>query len=184
MSTNGTSYGDYAPIVTGNEISFNTGPGVDIYNVWGGTFESNNVHDNTSWAGFSLLGSNWSVKNNTVIHPSTYSGQPYIASCSTGPMGSHSAAIFLCQGTVAAGVKTAQNTISGNTVSSYYGILLIGNDEANSLAVPNNNTVGGRTPPYPVNNFLSNVLECADDFKRSGPNANSWTGSGCKPKYF
>lgn len=176
MSTNGTSYGVYAPVVTDNEISDNTGPGVDIYNVWNGVLERNNVHDNTSWAGISLLGAYWSVKDNTVLHPSSSGGHPWVNSCSTGPSGSRSSAIFLCQGTIAGGVKTAYNTVTGNTVGSYYGILAIGNDEANAMAVPNNNT-------FSTNTFMATTTrQCADDFKPRGPNINKW--SGCKPTYF
>jgi parallel beta-helix repeat protein len=174
VAVNGTGYGAYAPIITGNEISGNTGPGVDIYNVWDGVFEHNHVHDNTDWAGFSLLGSNWSVRENTISHPETFGGQPYISSCNGGPNGSHSSAIFLCQATIADGVKTAGNTIAGNTISSYYGILLIGNDEANALAVPNGNMISDNT-------FSTNVLRCADDLRR-GTKPNRWRG--CSPVYF
>jgi parallel beta-helix repeat protein len=174
-SANGTSTGVYAPVVTGNEISHNTGPGVDVFNVWGGILDGNDIHDNTSWAGISLLGSNWSVRDNTVRHPTTGGGQPWMDSCRTGPLGARPSAIILCQGTIADGVKTAHNTVSGNRLSSYYGILSIGNDEGNALAVPTDNRFSG-------NVITATTLPCADDFRRHGPQANVWIG--CKPRYF
>ena len=175
MSTNGTDYGNYGPDFRNNEIRNNTGPGVDIFNVWNGKFIGNNVHDNTGWAGFSLLGAYWTVDKNTISHPSNLPGQVLQAFCNGGPKGSHSSAIILCQGTVAGGVKTANNLITNNTLSSYYGILSIGNDEANALAVPTKNSYSG-------NIFPTATLQCADDYRRNGPNASTWLG--CKPVYF
>jgi parallel beta-helix repeat protein len=175
IAVNGPGYGSYAPVIRGNEISGNTGPGVDIYNVWNGTFEDNDVHGNTNWAGVSLLGAHWTIRGNTITHPPDQGGQPYLTRCNEGPRGSHSSALFLCQATIADGVKTAGNLITGNTISSYYGILLIGNDEANALAVPHGNEILDNT-------FTTNVLRCADDFRRNGRDVNRW--SGCKPQYF
>ena len=174
VAANNVAYGEYAPKITDNEIISNTGPGVDIYNVGKGEFRRNVVQDNTGWAGFSLLGSNWTVADNTIVHPAGGGGQPWVPSCSTGPSGAGSAAIFLCRDTSAGGLTTNNNVVTGNRVSSYYGILLIGNDEANQAAVPRNNTLSANT--------TTGTVACADDNKRSGPTANSW--SGCKPVYF
>jgi hypothetical protein len=174
VSANQVAYGDYAPIIRNNEVSANVGPGVDIYNVGRGDFRNNKVHDNSGWAAFSLLGSNWTVTGNDFSHTSAGGGQPWIPSCSTGPSGSHPAAIFLCRDTAAGGLTTSSNTISRNTASSFYGILLIGNDEASSSAVPRNNTASA--------NIVTGTVRCADDNKRGGPTANSW--SGCNPVYF
>jgi parallel beta-helix repeat protein len=172
VAANQVTYADYAPSIHDNEIAGNTGPGVDIYNVGRGVFRSNNVHDNSGWAGFSLLGSNWTVDQNTIRHPTTGGGQPWIPSCSSGPSGPKSAAIFLCRDTSANGLTTASNAITNNTASSYYGILLIGNDPA----VPRNNTLTGNT--------VTGTVKCADDNKRSGPTANSWSPKDCSPVYF
>lgn len=182
VAANGVPFAAYAPRITDNEIRNNVGPGVDIFNVWNGVFERNNVHDNSGWAGVSLFGSSWSIRSNTVTHPADQGGQPYIPSCASGPNGARSSAVMLCQATVADGVKTTGNVISGNTLSSYYGVLLVGNDEANASAVPTANTVSGntiRTGPTGA------TVACADDYKVRGkgsPGANTW--SGCKPVYF
>jgi parallel beta-helix repeat protein len=175
VAANGVEYAEYAPFIQYNEIRNNTGPGIDIYNVWRGDLQYNNIHDNTSWAGVSLLGSYWTVANNTVVHPQTAVGQPWIPSCSGGPKGAHSSAIFLCQATIAGGVSTINNKITTNKVSSWYGVLLIGNDEANASAVPRFNTITGNTT-------TGSQLPCADDFKRNGTGKNTW--SGCTPTYF
>ena len=174
VAANQVAYGDYAPKIHDNEIAGNTGPGVDIYNVWRGDLTSNNIHDNSGWAGVSLLGSYWTIASNTISHPMPGGGQPWIPSCSTGPSGSRPAAIFLCRDTAASGLTTAYNTITGNRASSFYGILLIGNDEKGSSAVPRNNTLSGNT--------LTASIQCADDNKRTGPTANTWVG--CQPVYF
>ena len=91
-----------------------------------------------------------------------------------GPAGSRPAAVFLCRDTAANGLRTAYNVITYNTLSSFYGLLLIGNDEANPAAVPRSNTLLGNTVTADVG--------CADDNQGPAPTANAW--SGCQPTYF
>lgn len=179
-AANGAAYGMYLPRITGNDISANTGPGIDVHNVWGGVLTGNDVHDNLGWAGMSLLGSRWTIQGNRFVHPAGGGGQPHVPSCDGGPGGSHPAALLLCQGTVAGGAATSGNVIGGagarsNLFAGFYGVLLIGNDEASRRAVPTGNTIAG-------NEFPAVTFACADDTKGIGLNANSWTG--CTPVYF
>lgn len=165
IASNNPGPGRYAPYIRNNEISNNTGPGVDIYHVWDGDFQFNNVHDNTSWAGVSLLGSNWTIANNTIVHPQTDIGQPWVSACSGGPSGAHSSAVMICFDTGADGHNSQLNRITGNALSSWYGILLIGNDNSNALAVPYKNTISGNT-------YGTSQLKRADDLKQSNAYRN------------
>ena len=83
---------------------------------------------------------------------------------------------MLCQGTIAKGIATTGNLITGNTVRGWYGILLIGNDEANRLAVPRANIIAQTSVRPGV------TVRCADDHPAGGPDANAWTG--CQPTPF
>ncbi len=175
VAANHAAVGNYAPFIHGNDIGGNVGPGVDIYNVWGGDFQYNHVHDNSGWAGFSLLGAYWTVTGNTITHPLLDHGQPWIPSCATGPAGAHSAAILLCRDTIYGGAVTAANQVNRNLLSSWYGVLLIGNDEANQWAVPATNVISANT-------IVATVLPCADDSEPVGARANAW--AGCTPTYY
>ena len=166
----------YAPKVTNNHIRDNTGPGLDIASVWNGTLTGNVIVNNSSWAGVSLFGSRWTISGNVVRHPATDQGQPYQHVCQSGPSGTHSAAIFLCQTTDAYNDVTVENTIVNNTVSSWYGILLVGNDAAQWYWAPRNNTLRN-------NNAFGSYHAFADDF-RPGQwfnDRNSW--GSARPSY-
>ncbi len=175
VAANGVPYGRYAPVIVDNVIRDNTGPGVDVYNVWDGRFEGNRVEGNTNWAGVSLIGSYWTVRSNVVDHPAPSLGQPYVPACRGGPDGAHSAALVLCQITIYRGMSTTGNVIAGNQLTSYYGILLIGNDEANPKALPFGNVIEHNT-------FGESTVACADDFRQDGPDVNRWIG--CIPMPF
>jgi parallel beta-helix repeat protein len=167
----------YSPVVTGNRVSDNIGPGLDIAGVWSGTLTNNQIVNNSSWAGVSLFGSQWLIDGNTVRHPATHDGQPYIHSCRAGPNGVRSAAIFLCQRTDVNNAITVNNTITNNKVSSWYGILLVGNDGAHPYLAPRHNMIAG-------NDAFGSHNGYADDF-RPGQwfgDQNDWKGS--KPAYF
>ncbi|MCC6434780.1 MAG: right-handed parallel beta-helix repeat-containing protein [Acidimicrobiales bacterium] len=179
-AANGTAYGVYLPRIIGNEITANTGPAIDVYNVWGGVLLDNDIHDNRGWAAVSLVGSKWTVQGNRIVHAAGSTGQPHVPACNGGPGGPWAAALLLCQGTVHGGVDTGGNLIGGsgaraNTIAGFYGVLLIGNDEASTRAVPTGNTIAG-------NRFDAVTVACADDAKANGLNANAWTG--CTPVYF
>ncbi len=171
-SANGVPVGRYAPVIEDNEIVDNVGPGLDIYNVWDGTLARNVVRGNDAWAGVSLLGSHWSIRDNVIDQAATWAGQPHVPMCRGGPDGPHAAAILLCQVTIHQGMSTTGNLIAGNALSSYYGVLAIGNDEANPKALPYGNVIQHNT-------FEGSTLDCADDFRQAGPDVNRWIG--CLP---
>jgi hypothetical protein len=176
VAANGVPVADYGPVIAGNAIRDNVGPGVDIDDVWWGRLVDNLVTRNSGWAGVSLVGSHWTISGNAIDQPSSDQGQPWVPPCASGPAGAHSAAIVLCQATIAAGAATAANTLTGNTVRGWYGILLIGNDEANRLAVPWGNLIT-QTTFRPAT-----VLRCADDRAPGDANDNVW--AGCVPTRF
>jgi hypothetical protein len=176
VAANQVAHAAYAPSIVGTTIRDNIGPGIDIDNVWNGELRDNLITRNSSWAAVSLLGSHWTIAGNVIDQPASAGGQPWVPACSGGPAGAHSAAILLCQATIAGGVSTTGNTITDNTVRGWYGILLIGNDEANAAAVPRANTISGTI-------FRAGTtVRCADDFTGTGPGANAW--SGCQPTPF
>jgi hypothetical protein len=129
----------WAPRIANTTIRDNTGPGLDIDSVWGGQLIGNTIVGNTSWAGISLFGSHWLIENSTVRHPATSQGQPYQRPCATGPSGERSAAIMLCQLNDPHNRVTTNNLVRGNAVSSWYGILLVGNDEGQPYWAPRTN---------------------------------------------
>ncbi len=176
----------YAPRIQGNTIQNNGGPALDVNGVWGGTFSGNTVTNNAHWSAVSLYGaSNWTVAQNTIRHPATSQVQPYHPACTGGPGGNHSAGIFLCQDTDTSNMVTTYNSIRSNQVSSWYGILSIGNDEAAPYWAPRHNTFDG-------NNVYGSYLGCADDFLVGQwfSDQNVWTNNNCggsantPPTYF
>lgn len=176
----------YAPRIEGNTIQNNGGPALDVNGVWGGTFSGNTVTNNAHWAAVSLYGaSNWTVAQNTIRHPATSQVQPYHPTCTGGPGGNHSAGIFLCQDTDTNNLVTVNNTIRNNQVSSWYGILSIGNDQSQPYWAPRNNTFDG-------NNVFGSNFGCADDFQPGQwfTDQNVWTNNNCggsqntPPAYF
>lgn len=175
----------WAPRITGTTIRDNNGPGLDIDQAWGGRLIGNTITGNTSWAGISLFGSQWLIENNTVRHPATNQGQPYQRPCATGPSGERSAAIMLCQLNDSNNRVTTGNIVRGNTVSSWYGILLVGNDEQRAYWAPRNNTIAN-------NDVRGSNHGCADDFRPGQwfSDRNTWSGNNCAgspntgPTYF
>lgn len=80
---------------------------------------------------------------------------------------------------------TTTNIVRGNTVSSWYGILLVGNDEQRPYWAPRNNTIAN-------NNVFGSNHGCADDFRPGqwSTDRNTWSGNNCTgaansgPTYF
>jgi hypothetical protein len=180
------SASNYAPIITGNTIRNNGGPALDVNSVWGGTFNNNTVNSNSSWAAVSLFGAgHWTIAYNSISHPATSEGQPYHSECRGGPGGVHSSAIFLCQDRGVNNAVTIYNSIHDNGASSWYGILLIGNDEVAPYLVPRFNTLQN-------NNVIGSYFGCADDYRPGQwmDGDNAWTGNTCQgtpntgPTYF
>jgi hypothetical protein len=166
---------NYGPAIIGNIIQDNAGPGLDVNQVWGGTFTNNIVDSNASWAGVSLYGAGqWVIAFNTIRHPATTTGQPYHSACQGGPAGTHSAAIFLCEDTEGNNAVTIYNFIHDNAVSSWYGILLIGDDEALPYVVPRFNILV-------ANDAHGSNIGCADDFAPGqwSTGDNTWLRNNC-----
>jgi hypothetical protein len=147
-----------APVIRNNTISGTIGPALDVNSVWDGTFQYNLVFSNAAWAGVSLYGaSNWLVTNNQISHPTNQPGQPYHPYCRDvdPPLTGHSAAIFLCQDTDTNNLITQNNFISANKVSSYYGILSVGNRTQAPYMVPRNNIIT-------MNDPVGSLIGCLD----------------------
>ena len=165
----------YGSLIEGNTIESSFGPALDVNGAWGGTFRDNVVFNNSAWAAVSLYGaSNWLIENNQISHPSGEPPQPYHPYCATGPAGGHSAGIFLCQDTDTNNLVTNDNTIRGNSTSSFYGILSVGADELHPYWAPRNNT-------FENNDVFGSSFGCADDFAPGqwGSDQNVWTGNNC-----
>jgi hypothetical protein len=166
---------NYGSLIEGNTIEDSYGPALDVNGAWGGTFRSNVVTGNSAWAAVSLYGaSQWLIENNQISHPNDEPAQPYHPYCATGPAGGHSAAIFLCQDTDSNNLVTNDNTIRGNSASSFYGILSVGADELQPYWAPRNNT-------FQNNDVFGSSFGCADDFAPGqwGSDQNVWTGNNC-----
>jgi hypothetical protein len=95
----------------------------------------------------------------------------------------------LCENSNAGGLVADHNVISGNTIASYYGVLLMGADEANPEVTPRFNSI--------TDNVLAafalggSAMPGADDYRpgQSASGANSWAGNkcgtaACGPGYF
>lgn len=173
----------WAPVIEDNEFHSNNGPAVDAAGVRNGVFRRNFVHDNKGYAGFALFGSKgWMVEDNTIYHPATEPGYPYTAgNCHSGAYGRNKpAAIFLCQKSDVDNKVTTTNTVRNNRASSYWGILLVGNDETQPYWAPRANTISGNT-------LTGSNVGCADDFAPGQwySDDNVWTGNSCgTPTYF
>jgi hypothetical protein len=172
----------WAPVISNNTIHHNVGPGLDIAGVWDGELVGNAIRDNSYWAAVSLFGSNWKIHGNQIYHPAFNApgipdGNPYFTECSGGPDGAHTAAIMVCQRNDLDNDVSTANDIFDNAAAGWYGILLIGNDEAEPYWAPRNNTVSN-------NNLLGSYVPCADDFAPGqwGSDQNVW--AGCAPAYF
>jgi peptidoglycan hydrolase-like protein with peptidoglycan-binding domain len=168
---------DWAPDIENNTIENSVGPGLDIYEINGGKVLNNTIANNSGWAGLSLFGSSgWQIRNNIISQPAGQPAQPYHPHCNGGPIGNNSAAIFLCQDEYAQndGVTTTNNAITGNQVSSGYGILSIGASVLNPSWVPFANT-------FESNNPYGSFYGCADNNNPgTAPGGdNTWTGNFC-----
>lgn len=172
----------WKPIIHGNAIHDNTGPGLDIAGAWGGKLYDNDIRNNSHWAAVSVFASNWEIYNNRIFHPTRNragvpDGQPYWSMCRGGPNGTHTAAIMVCQQSDEQGSRSTGNYIHDNSVAAYYGVQLIGNDEVKPYWAPRNNRVLN-------NRFTGSVTACVDDFRPGqwGTDKNTWTS--CTPQYF
>lgn len=164
---------EYAPIISGNTIRYNGGPGLDVDRVWGGIFTNNRVYKNRAWAGVSLYSaSNWLLENNEIYHPATNSiMHPNHPICHGGPQGEHSAGVYLCQDK---NLETKNNMVQNNQIAGYYGILSIGDDENGHMIVPHDNT-------FQNNNIGWSHVGCADDLDPASDigGLNSWENNNC-----
>jgi hypothetical protein len=151
----------WAPYIDHNEFRYTFGPAVDSSGVRSGVFTYNTVHYNTGYAGFALFGSGyWTVEHNGISQPSTEPGYQYTnGHCADTPYNvDHASGIFLCQRDATDDHTTTHNTIRYNTVSSYYGIMLVGNDETTAYWAPRENTLTSNTT-------TGSNIGCVDDFK-------------------
>lgn len=176
----------YSPVIEGNVIRYNGGPGLDVDRVWGGTFKNNNVYDNGAWAAVSLGGSYWTLESNTIRHPaSTDPTHPNHLRCEGGSAGRYSAALALCQDNGFEDQAITHNVILNNQISGWYGIRLIGNDEAYLYWVPRFNVISG-------NDVYGSHVGCVDDFQPGqwSSGENTWNNNNCRgtpntpPDYF
>jgi hypothetical protein len=188
------------PVVKGSTFVHN-GPAIDVDSVSGGVIANNHFSGNDGWAAIALYrGANWMITNNTIQQPRTASrgDQPggnfsYQAACQTGPSGAHPAAIWLCENSNAGGLVADHNTISGNALGSYYGVLLMGADD------PNEGGAADVTPRFNIitgNNLAAaslggSVVPGADDYSpgQSASGVDSWINNtcgqtACGPVYF
>ena len=188
------------PVVNGSTFVHN-GPPIDVDSVSGGVVANNSFKENDGWAAIALYrGSNWSIAHNTIQQPRAASrgNQPggnfsYQGACQTGPSGAHPAGIWLCENSNAGGLVADHNTISGNSIGSYYGVLLMGADEPGEGGSPD------VTPRFDsiTGNVLSaswlggTVVPGADDYRpgQSASGVNTWANNTCGqapcgPMYF
>lgn len=165
----------WAPLIEGNTITGNGGPGLDINKVWRGTFRNNTVNNNAHWAALSLYGASfWTITGNTVNQPSSSLVQPYHPRCAGGPDGNHSAGLIVCHDTDENNSISNDNTIDNNKISGWYGILLIGNDEAKPYMAPRFNIITNNT-------VTGSKRGCADDMKPTqwSEGKNTWQNNNC-----
>jgi hypothetical protein len=172
------------PVVTYTSFTGNGTP-IDVDSVDGGSVTHSSFSGNDGWAGVALYrASGWTVSANTINQPragsmgdamgGNYSYQP---GCQYGPTGGHPAAVWLCENFDSDGHRADRNTISGNTVSGYYGLLLMGLDDPEESGVPtlvpSSNTISDNT--------ISAVTPAADDRRPGtlGPGDNVWTRNTC-----
>ena len=171
-----------SPVIHKNSVHHNIGPGLDIAGAWGGQLYGNAVYANSYWAGVSIFGSKWTIHHNQIYHPATNApgipdGNKYFSECRGGPNGAHTSAIFICQREDTNNLVSTDNVIHSNALASWYGVLLIGDDERAPYLAPRNNTIFG-------NDFNGSHNACADDFVPGQwfSDRNHW--SGCTPQYF
>jgi parallel beta-helix repeat protein len=169
-----------------NTIHDNFGMGIDINGCHHGTISGNNIYANNGPAAIGLYGaSQWTVSGNAVSHPHNATYNPvFHPLCDGGPIGSGSAALYICQDTDANGFYSTENTVTDNHFSGKYGILSIGADEVQPYWAP-------RKSVFQSNVLTGSVFGCADDFAPGQwfSDDNVWAGNGCgtptgAPVYF
>ena len=170
---------DYSPLISGNTIRYNGGPGIDIDRVWGGSLMNNTISENQAWAAVSIYSASyWTIEQNTIYHPSdTDPVHPGHLTCVGGPQGNHPTAIAICQDTGNSDQASNYNTIQNNQIASWYGIQLIGNDETQPSWIPRYNTIQN-------NDVYGSVIGCIDDFEpQLGVDGlNTWVNNNCAGK--
>ena len=161
-----------APVLDGNTITGNGGPGLDVNIAHGGRFTDNVVRDNGSWAGVSLYGARgWTVSGNTIDQPRSNVVHPYHPACGQDlPNGPGSTALLLCQDTPSSDVR--DTTVSGNTLSGTYGLALVGNGRVDPPLVPRSNTLTG-------NELAGSGTGCVDAHVPGQPDSNAWSANSC-----
>lgn len=161
-----------APVLEGNTITGNAGPGLDVNIASGGRFTNNVVKDNGSWAGVSLYGaSGWTVSGNTVQHPASPTVHPYHPACGQDlPSGAGSTALLLCQDSPSS--ASDGSTVAGNTLTGTYGLALVGNGRVDPPLVPRANTL--------TDNVLTGSRTgCVDAYVPGQADSNRWSGNSC-----
>lgn len=167
----------HAPVLEGNTITGNGGPGLDVNIAHGGRFTGNVVRDNGGWAAVSLYGTQgWTVSGNTVDQPRSDVTHPYHPACGRDlPSGPGSTAVLLCEDST--GSVTSGNTVTDNTLTGAYGLALVGDGRVDPPLVPRGNTLTG-------NQVASSGTGCTDAYLPDQPDSNSWSANSCaQPVY-
>jgi hypothetical protein len=164
-------------VIRNNVVTNTYGPALDVNGVWDGIFQFNTVSGGASWAAVSLYGaSNWIITNNHISHPINQPGHPYHPKCRNTPpsQAGNSAAVFLCQDTDINNLITQNNLISQNRLSSYIGILSVGDTDLGGYMVPRMNLVT-------LNDPFGSVIGCLDKVPSGmwSSQANTWIGNFC-----
>ncbi len=175
------------PVITNSTFSRNGTP-IDVDRVDGGRLVGNTFSANDGWSAVALYrASGWTVTRNIIRQPSAgkLGDRPggnfsYQADCQFGPRGGRPAAIWICDNLGPGRHRAERNVISRNDIASYYGVLLLGADEAGKpSATPRRNRV--------TDNTIGGVVGIVDDApkQRSG---NDWrrnrcAGRSCVPAY-
>lgn len=169
----------FAAYILNNVMRDTNGPAIDLNNAWCGVIDGNFIYDNHGWAGISLYGASfWTINNNVVSHPVEANPLPlgpYHPYCASprAPIGSQSAAIFMCQDVLSDQFSVVVNRVTNNQLSSAYGILLVGADELGANRVPRYITVGN-------NDMTGSLYGCADDLNtRTASRINMWKSNVC-----
>lgn len=172
------------PVVTNSTFTGNGTP-IDVDSVDGGQVSTSTFSGNDGWAGVALYrASSWAISRNSIQQPTTGSlgdnpggNWSYQTGCQFGPSGGHPAAVWVCLNYDSDGHRADQNKINGNSLSSYYGILLMGLDDAAESGSPQ---LAPSANLLKNNRVTSAVVPAADDHEAGGPTPdNVWTGNTC-----
>lgn len=173
------------PTITNSTFSRNGTP-IDVDAVDGGVVSGNTISGNDGWAAVALYrASSWSVTGNQVSQPATGSlgdrpggNYSYQNGCQFGPAGGHPAAVWLCENYDTDGHRADRNSVTGNSLTSYYGILLMGLDDpaesGSPQLVPSANVLTD-------NRLDGATVPAADDHPPAAPadGGNDWSGDTC-----